>query len=347
MKSGGFKAAKAAKSSWSVVRDRASSISRSSSRSEGSTSGGGGKNSVLNPMSTAGKDNAAPIGKKKMSFGTLMRKAVAAKRAENDAPLPEEKDDEEEDPEECVTQITSAEDPDDFDLDQIIPTPSLLKEKQDTAKLEHNIKGLTSANARRRRQSHKALISDFQAAKHKPRHQKALTSGGGIIDTNLLQMEFRMSKIEEKLKCMDSIERKLDRLLALQERGGGGGGSGGGGGGCGGGGSGGGGGRGGGGSSRSGGSGGGGGGSESHVTRRPSARSSARRKSAMPTTTPTHHKRISTQLPNGWAKHQTEDGNRYYSVTDSVTGESTTQWVAPKDATGGSTGRLELNYEKK
>ena len=134
----------------------------------------------MNPMATAGKDND-PIGKKKMSFGTLMRKAVTKKRAESEAPLPEEEkdDDDYEDPE-MVTQITSAEDPDDFDLNQIIPTPSLLQEKQDTARLEHNIKGLTSTNARRRRQSRNALLSDFHAANHKPRHRNAKTSGGGM-----------------------------------------------------------------------------------------------------------------------------------------------------------------------
>jgi hypothetical protein len=46
-----------------------------------------------------------------------------------------------------------------------------------------------------------------------------------------------------------------------------------------------------------------------------------------------HHARVSTQLPDDWTKHTTEEGDRYYMDSDGLT-----QWEAPKGATGGSTG---------
>ena len=47
------------------------------------------------------------------------------------------------------------------------------------------------------------------------------------------------------------------------------------------------------------------------------------------------HRRISTKVPPGWAKHVAEDGRRYYE--DVV--EQSTSWTPPEGATGGSTGR--------
>ena len=45
-----------------------------------------------------------------------------------------------------------------------------------------------------------------------------------------------------------------------------------------------------------------------------------------------HHSRTSTQLPPDWNKHNDDQGQRYYS--NSNTQETT--WVAPEGSTGGS-----------
>merc|ERR1712166_518568 len=50
------------------------------------------------------------------------------------------------------------------------------------------------------------------------------------------------------------------------------------------------------------------------------------------------HKRNSTQLPDGWEKHEDEEGNRYYA--EEATGM--TAWDAPPGSVGGSAGGGEL-----
>merc|ERR1712166_672063 len=54
-----------------------------------------------------------------------------------------------------------------------------------------------------------------------------------------------------------------------------------------------------------------------------------------PSTTPTHHSRTSTELPDGWAKHTTGAGRKYYGNT--TTQEST--WAPPPGSTGGSSSK--------
>ena len=53
------------------------------------------------------------------------------------------------------------------------------------------------------------------------------------------------------------------------------------------------------------------------------------------------HRRISTKMPSGWAKHVAEDGRRYYE--DLV--EHSTSWTPPEGATGGSTGRTAADVD--
>lgn len=48
-----------------------------------------------------------------------------------------------------------------------------------------------------------------------------------------------------------------------------------------------------------------------------------------------HHSRDETCMPEGWDKHFTEDGTRYYAERAS----GLSSWKAPEGATGGSTGR--------
>ena len=48
-----------------------------------------------------------------------------------------------------------------------------------------------------------------------------------------------------------------------------------------------------------------------------------------------HHSRDETRMPDGWDKHFTEDGTRYYAERAS----GLSSWEAPEGATGGSTGR--------
>ena len=54
-----------------------------------------------------------------------------------------------------------------------------------------------------------------------------------------------------------------------------------------------------------------------------------------PSTTPTHHSRTSTELPDGWAKHTTGAGRKYYGNT--TTQEST--WAPPPGSIGGSSSK--------
>jgi hypothetical protein len=73
-------------------------------------------------------------------------------------------------------------------------------------KVERNIKGLKSANARRRRQSHNALIKHFEQS-------RVATQPGEVSNDALHQLNSRLFVMEEKMKKIDSIEATLNEIL--------------------------------------------------------------------------------------------------------------------------------------